>query len=210
MEKERESIKLQYVVTQLAGEEYGIPIIFVESLTLVPEITKVPDMPEFVEGIINLRGKIIPIIDLRKRFGLPEKSWDENTRVVVAVIEGQSIGMLVDGVSDVTLFTSDQIDPIPPAISQVGREYLTGVGKIDEDKRLILLLDIEKVLTHLEKASLKKGIPEEAVEDKEAILKKDEAAEEEEKEVIEESPQEETVKEEAPLTEEETSEKVDL
>ena len=145
---------VQIVVAELAKEEYGIPIMQVQEIIKPPEITRIPNMPDFLEGIINLRGKIIPIIDLRKRFHLEEKGMTEETRVVVTNIEGQSIGLVADSVSDVIRLAQDSIDPIPSMMSQIDSEFLSGVGKLD--KRIIILLNIEKVFSDLEKASLKK------------------------------------------------------
>ena len=107
-----------------------------------------------VEGVINLRGKIIPIIDLRDRFGLVKKDDDANTRVVVAEVSSQTVGLVVDSVSEVLRLQNDSIDPLPPTITNIDGEYLKGVGKLD--RRLIILLDLEKVLTDLEKTTLEK------------------------------------------------------
>ena len=146
-EKERDIVS-QFVVAQLADEEYGVPILFVESLIRMQEITRVPDMPEFIEGVINLRGRIIPIMNMRKRFSFKQLEWDDRTRIIVVAFENQTIGFVVDGVSEVIRLASDQIDPIPPSISNIGSEYLRGVGKVDN--RLLILLDVEKILNDLE------------------------------------------------------------
>ncbi len=155
MVQEKESAEIvQLVVAKLADEEYGIPIIQVQEIIKIPEITRIPGMPEFIEGVINLRGKIIPIVDLRKRFNLEHNLYDEQSRIVVSSIANQSVGLVVDSVSEVIRLPQDAIEPVPQTISQISGEYLSGVGKLG--KRLIILLNIEKILTDIEKMSLKK------------------------------------------------------
>jgi len=146
--------QVQMVVTSLSNEEYGIPIMQVQEIIKIPEITRIPNMPDFIEGVINLRGKIVPVIDLRKRFNLQQHQHSEDTRIVVSTIETNSVGLIVDSVSEVIRLSSSVIDPIPPAISHIGTEYLNGVGKLDS--RLIILLNLEKILSDLEKSSLKR------------------------------------------------------
>lgn len=151
---------MQLVVFQLSTEEYGIPITQVEEIIRIPEITRIPNMPNFIEGVINLRGQIIPVVDLRRRFKLEEKERDERSRVIVGRIaaslerqEEQSVGLIVDSVAEVLRVSKDAIEPIPPAISYIDTQYLSGVVKLEN--RLIILLDLPKVLTELEKETLK-------------------------------------------------------
>lgn len=145
----------QFVVIQLAGEEYGIPIMNIETLIRMPEITRVPRMPAYVEGIINLRGRIIPIIDLRKRFGFPTKAWDDRTRIAVTDISQQSVGFIADGVSEVIRLARKQIDNLPPTLCRIGDEYLDGIGKVGD--RIIILLNAERILSETEQTQLKKA-----------------------------------------------------
>jgi|WetSurMetagenome_2_1015567.scaffolds.fasta_scaffold258299_2 purine-binding chemotaxis protein CheW len=152
-EKKQEGTS-QIVVFSLANEEYGVGIAQVQEIIRPVGITRIPGMPSFIEGVINLRGKIIPIIDLRDRFGLVKKDDDANTRVVVAEVSSQTVGLVVDSVSEVLRLQNDSIDPLPPTITNIDGEYLKGVGKLD--RRLIILLDLEKVLTDLEKTTLEK------------------------------------------------------
>jgi purine-binding chemotaxis protein CheW len=152
-EKKQEGTS-QLVVFSLANEEYGVAIGQVQEIIRPQGITRIPGMPTFIEGVINLRGKIIPIIDLRDRFGLAQKEADSNTRVVVAEVSSQTVGLVVDSVSEVLRLANDAIDPLPPTITNIDGEYLKGVGKLD--RRLIILLDLEKVLTDLEKSTLEK------------------------------------------------------
>ncbi|OGS02021.1 MAG: chemotaxis protein CheW [Elusimicrobia bacterium RIFOXYA1_FULL_47_7] len=155
MAQEKKSAEaLQLVVSELSKEEYGIPITQIQEIIKIPEITRIPNMPDFIEGVINLRGKIIPIIDLRKRFRLDQKQKDEETRIVIANIGGQPIGLISDSVSEVIRLSQEDIDPVPPIISHINSEYLSGVGKMD--KRIIILLNLEKILSDLEKSSLRK------------------------------------------------------
>lgn len=148
---------LQVVVTKLADEEYGILIMQVQEIITLPGITRIPGMPDFIEGVINLRGRIIPIIDLRKRFKLEVKERDAETRIIVVEIgaanaKKEAIGLIVDRVSEVITLSGEQIDEIPPAISRIDAEYLSGVGKLE--KRIIILLSLDKVLSELEKTLL--------------------------------------------------------
>lgn len=152
-EKRKEEV-IQLVVTSLAREEYGIPIMQVQEIIKIPEITHIPNMPDFIEGVMNLRGKIVPIIDLRRRFNLERKSYTDDTRIVVSNVAAHSVGLIVDSVSEVIRLSSDVIDPIPPTISHIGTEYLNGVGKLES--RLVILLNLEKILNDIEKTSLKK------------------------------------------------------
>lgn len=145
---------IQLVVAKLAQEEYGIPITQVQEIIKIPEITRIPNMPDFIEGVINLRGKIIPVVDLRKRFGLEIKQKDDEARIVITNIGGQFVGLTADSVSEVIRLTSEQIVPVPAIISRINSEYLNGVGKID--KRIIIMLNLEKILNTIEKTVLKK------------------------------------------------------
>ncbi len=143
----------QIVAFNLGEEEYGVDIMQVQEIVRLPEITRIPQMPDFVEGVINLRGKIIPIIDLRKRFNISEKERTEKTRIVVADAGVQTIGLIVDGVSEVLRINENSIDTIPPSIASIDTEYLNGVAKFSET-RLIILLDLKKLLTELEKEAV--------------------------------------------------------
>jgi purine-binding chemotaxis protein CheW len=142
----------QLVAFFLANEEYGVTITQIQEVIRKPNITHIPGMPDFIEGVINLRGKVIPIIDLRKRFGLEQMQESDKTRIIVANTSDQTIGLIVDGVSEVIHLPEDQIDPIPPTIASIDAEYLSGVGKMD--RRLVILLNVEKLLSELEKVAI--------------------------------------------------------
>jgi purine-binding chemotaxis protein CheW len=132
--------------------EYGVPITQVQEIITMTRPTQLPQAPDFVEGIINLRGKIIPIIDLKKRFQMGNSDITSDTRSVVVEVEGQTVGIIVDEVSEVLRLASSDIEPAPAIIGGITAEYLTGVGKIDG--RLLILLDMNKILTDQEKADL--------------------------------------------------------
>ncbi|MCK5077626.1 MAG: chemotaxis protein CheW [Calditrichia bacterium] len=139
---------LQLVSFNVGTEEFGVDILRVHEINRMTEITRVPKTPHFVEGVINLRGKIIPIIDLRKRFGMETKEQDQSTRIVVVEIDGQTIGFVVDSVSEVIRLPMANIDDAPDLVTGVDADYIQGVGKLE--KSLIILLDLEKVLSKTE------------------------------------------------------------
>ena len=109
------------------------------------DVTRVPNAPEYVDGVINLRGKVIPIIDLRRRFGMDRKEHDKNTRIVVVELSGKVVGFVVDAVSEVLRIPKSVTEPPPPIVAGIGAEYITAVGKLED--RLLILLDLEKVLS---------------------------------------------------------------
>ena len=143
---------IQVVSFNLNGEEYAVEISKVKEIILLEGVTRVPQMPDFIEGIINLRGTVIPVVDLRKRFGLPCPEQDEQTRIVVTRMETKIIGMIVDSVSQVMKIPQVSIQKPPETITGLSREYLTGIGKVGE--QLIIFLDIEKIMSVNEKESL--------------------------------------------------------
>jgi purine-binding chemotaxis protein CheW len=116
------------------------------------EITKVPRAPEFVEGVINLRGKVIPIIDLRKRFGLESREHDKHTRIIVIEISNMIVGFVVDSVSEVLRIPADTVEPPPPVVAGLESEYISGVGKLAD--RLLILLDLDRLLSGEEQHQL--------------------------------------------------------
>jgi purine-binding chemotaxis protein CheW len=144
----------QLVVFTLAEEHYGVDIGTVREIIRMQSITKVPKTPKFVEGVINLRGKVIPVIDLRIRFDLPSGEEDKDSRIVVLDIDGQDIGAIVDAVTEVLRIPADCVEPPSSVITSVESEYLLGIAKLSS--RLIILLDVEEVLSSKEKAQLSK------------------------------------------------------
>ncbi|MCE5315407.1 MAG: chemotaxis protein CheW [Armatimonadota bacterium] len=138
----------QLVVFDLAHEFYGVDIGAVSTIIRMQEITRIPRTPQFVEGVINLRGTIIPVIDLRKRFGLQVSEPTKSSRIVVVEAGGQNIGMVVDAVAETLRLPADAIEPPSPVVVNVNSAYVRGVGK--QDNRLVILIDLEKVLTEKE------------------------------------------------------------
>jgi len=143
---------LQLVSFNIGSEEFGVDILKVQEINRMVEITKVPQAPHYVEGVINLRGKVIPIIDLRKRFNLEVKEYDKNTRIVVVDIGGNIMGMVVDSVSEVLRLPSDTIEPPPEIAAGVNSEYIKGVAKLED--RLLIFLDLSKVIDVDEMAAI--------------------------------------------------------
>ncbi|HVO40845.1 MAG TPA: chemotaxis protein CheW [Spirochaetia bacterium] len=141
----------QFISFSVGDEEYGLELLRVKEVIRVREITWLPKAPSFVKGIINLRGDVIPIIDLRDKFGLEAKEATAHTRVIVVEVEGKLMGMVVDSASQVVRIPADQIDP-PPVFGAVSQEFITGVGKIDD--KLIVILNSDAILTTEERAQL--------------------------------------------------------
>jgi purine-binding chemotaxis protein CheW len=146
----------QLVIFELGTENFGIDIASVEGINKMLEITKVPQAPSYMEGITNLRGSVLPVIDLHKRFGLPDHVRNNETRIVVANLDGVKIGMIVSAVSEVLTIEDNVIEPPPPMVSNINSEFIIGVAKID--KRLVILLDLAKILSVEEKKQVAKTI----------------------------------------------------
>ena len=138
----------QLVVFDLAGEAYGVDIGDVREIIRMQDITKVPSTPSFVEGIINLRGKVIPVVDLRGRFHLDVGERSKDNRIVVIDIEGIDIGMVVDAVTEVSRIAADSVEPPSSFITTADSQYLLGIAKLNN--RLIILLDLQRVFTDKE------------------------------------------------------------
>ena len=141
----------QYVAFHLAGQMYGVNIEVVFEINRITAITRVPRTPEFVEGVINLRGKIIPVIDLCKRFNLPQAEKTAANMTIIVEVGGNTIGMIVDGVSEVLRIPVDSIDPPPPMVHGIDADYLKGISIMDG--KLMILLNMEKVLYGAEEKS---------------------------------------------------------
>ncbi|NCO66341.1 MAG: chemotaxis protein CheW [Candidatus Aquicultor secundus] len=133
----------QLVVFEVGNEAFGIDISSVQEIIRFQQITDVPRAPMHVKGVINLRGKVIPIIDLRDKFGLAQTEETKSSRIVVVDVLGSTVGMIVDAVSEVLRIGTDQIES-PSSIIESYEKYLRGIGRLDE--RLILLLDLERLI----------------------------------------------------------------
>ncbi|MBD5558724.1 MAG: chemotaxis protein CheW [Desulfovibrio sp.] len=143
--KKQDDELLQLVTFSIGDEEFGVNILKVQEIIRTMEITKVPRAPEFVEGVINLRGKVIPIIDLRRRFGLAPKAHDKNTRIIVIEINNIIVGFVVDAVSEVLRIPASTVEPPPPVVAGVESDYISGVGQLQD--RLLIMLDLDKLLS---------------------------------------------------------------
>lgn len=144
----------QVVVFDLNEEAHGVDISQVREIIRMQEITRVPRAPEFIEGVINLSGKLIPVVDLRARFSMPSTERTDEHGIVVVDVDGQDIGMVVDAVTEVSRIPSDSIEPPSSVITTDDSEYLTGIVKTDD--KLIILLDIAKVISESEVPPLKR------------------------------------------------------
>ncbi len=138
----------QLVVFDLAEETYGVDIGSVREIIRIQEITKVPRTPNYVEGVINLRGKVIPVIDLRKKFGFSKAEHTKDTRIVVVDIGGDDIGVVVDAVTEVLRLSSDAVEPPSGVITTADSDYLLGIAKLES--RLVILLDLQKALAAMD------------------------------------------------------------
>ncbi len=136
---------IQLVSFKVGEEEFGVDILKVQEINKMTLITRVPNAPDFVEGVINLRGRVIPIVDLRKRLGMPEKQHDKNTRIIVVEIVSKTIGFVVDAVSEVLRISRDITEKPPELVAGIDADYITAVAKLED--RLLILLDLDKVLT---------------------------------------------------------------
>ena len=144
--------EFQLVIFRLAQEEYGLPITKVQEINRLVPITKLPQTPPFMEGIINLRGQIIPVIDLRKRFTLAISEYNDDSRIIIVEINGETVGVIVDAVAEVIRIAAADVEPPPPSFI-LDAKYIQGVGKLEG--RLLILLEIDQVLTSQETITLK-------------------------------------------------------
>ncbi|MRS03276.1 chemotaxis protein CheW [bacterium] len=146
----------QLVIFELGAEHFGIDIASVEGINKMLDITKIPQAPSYMLGITNLRGSVLPVLDLLQRFGMKSEEQTNETRIVVANMEGVKVGMVVSAVSEVLTIEDSVIEPPPPMVSNINSEFIIGVAKID--KRLVILLDLSKVLTFDEKTQIAKAV----------------------------------------------------
>lgn len=134
----------QFVEFKLGEEEYGVDILQVKTIERMMSITRVPKAPQFVEGVINLRGEIVPVIDLKKRFDLPISRETDNTRIIIVTVDDITVGMIVDSANEVIQLSQDAIEPAPSIIGGIDSDFLEGVGKMDG--KLLIILDLSKIL----------------------------------------------------------------
>ncbi|AJJ20482.1 MULTISPECIES: chemotaxis protein CheW [Yersinia] len=140
-----ETVGQEFLIFTLGDEEYGIDILKVQEIRGYDQVTRIANTPTFIKGVTNLRGVIVPIIDLRVKFAQSGVSYNENTVVIVLNFDQRVVGIVVDGVSDVLSLTTEQIRPAPEFAVTLATEYLTGLGSLGE--RMLILVDIEKLLS---------------------------------------------------------------
>jgi purine-binding chemotaxis protein CheW len=138
---------MKVIVFQLADKEYAIPVSHVQGIEKLMHITRVPKTPHFVKGVINLRGVVTPIIDLRERFSLPISGNEETARIIIVMLENMEVGFVVDSANDVLDINVDAIEQQPEVVGSLEEEFISGVAKID--KRLLILLHLDRILNPL-------------------------------------------------------------
>jgi len=138
-----ESPIIQLVGFRLDNEDYAIAITKIQEIILMKPITRIPQVPDFIEGLINLRGSVIPIVNLRKRFGLVPRDVDDETRTIVVNIHDKTVGCIVDAVTQVMRINRDQIQPPPLSVLAVSHQYIAGIARLED--RLLIILDIERL-----------------------------------------------------------------
>ena len=136
---------LQLVSFKISNEEFGVDILCVQEINRMLQITKMPNTPEFIEGVINLRGRVIPVLDLRVKLGMQRIEHDKNTRIIVVELKGKTIGFIVDEVSEVLRIPKSITEAPPEMVGGIDSDFITSIGKLDD--RLLILLDLEKILT---------------------------------------------------------------
>ncbi len=146
--KEQEEL-LQLVSFNIGKEEFAVDILKVNEIIRIINITKVPNSPDFIEGVVNLRGKVVPVVDLRIKLGLDRIIQNDNTRIIVFELDKKTIGFKVDSVNEVIRIPKSITEQPPEIVSSINSEYITSIGKLND--RLLILLDIEKILSSNEK-----------------------------------------------------------
>jgi len=147
-----DTLKNMYLTFRLGNEDYGIEIRYVTEIVGMQKITEVPDMPGFVKGVVNLRGQVIPILDVRLRFHMQSRDYDERTCIIVVNIGGSQVGLVVDTVNEVRNIDDDQISPPPKTAGADSARYIQGMGKVGES--VIILLEGQRLLHEHEVANL--------------------------------------------------------
>jgi purine-binding chemotaxis protein CheW len=149
----------QVVIFELSAEYFGVDIAAVQSIIKIQPITRLPHTPEFVKGVTNLRGKVLPVIDLRTRFGVPAREMDKNSRIIVVSFDQNEVGMIVDEVSEVVSVPTGSVEAAPAIATTIDSSFIKGIAKLagnsaQQGERLVILLDLAQVLSTREQASL--------------------------------------------------------
>ena len=150
--KTESSELIQLVNFRLSTEEFGIDILIVQEIMRMRQLTKLPNLPDFIAGIVNIRGKIIPVVNLRSKMGMPEKQYDKETRIIVVEVAGSTTGFVVDAVTEVLRISSNITEATPGLVAGINSEFIKSVAKLDE--RILILIDLEKVISTSEKIKL--------------------------------------------------------
>lgn len=159
--EEQRQQELQLVVFCLQGEEFAVDIQEVREVLKITQITPLPQTLDFIEGVINLRGEVIPVVDLRKRFRITGTQETKKTRIIIVEVQGSLVGLIVDSVTEVLHLTSSAVEPPPKQLVGTRAEFIQGVGKLGD--RLLIILDLDKILSSDEQVGLdqlKLGQPE--------------------------------------------------
>ncbi len=143
--REQSEERLHIVSFRMGSEEFGVDILQVREIIRMTTITRVPNAPGIVEGVINLRGKVVPVVELRRKLGMPYVEPDKNTRIVIVELEEKTVGFIVDAVSEVLRIPQNVIEPPPSIAAGINAEFITAVGKLED--RLLILLDLKKTLS---------------------------------------------------------------
>lgn len=151
-QENEDTLKNMYLTFRLGKEDYGIEIRYVTEIVGMQKITEVPDMPVFVKGVVNLRGQVIPVLDMRLRFNMEAREYDERTCIVVVSISGMQVGLVVDTVDEVRNIDDAQISPPPKAAGASSAQYIQGMGKVGE--QVIILLEGQRLLRDNEAAAM--------------------------------------------------------
>jgi purine-binding chemotaxis protein CheW len=152
--EKNESAGNEFLAFTLGKEEYGIDILKVQEIRGYEAVTRIANAPEFIKGVVNLRGIIVPIVDMRIKFNLGEPTYDQFTVVIILNISGRVVGMVVDSVSDVITLSMDQVKPAPEMGTTFDSDYLIGLGTLDE--RMLILVDIDKLMSSADMGLIEK------------------------------------------------------
>ena len=156
MQKKETTELLQLVSFFIEDEEFAVDILYVQEINRMLQVTKVPNAPDYVNGVINLRGRVIPVINLRLRLGMPRKEPDKNTRIIVMEVNEKTVGFIVDSVNEVLRIPQDVTEAPPSLAMGINSDYIKSVGKLED--RLLILIDLEKILYNAETVQLNSAI----------------------------------------------------
>lgn len=146
----------EYLIFMLGGEEYGLEVLKVQELRRYDAVTKIANTPDFIKGVVNLRGKIVPIVDLRIKFKLGKVEYNECTVVIILNLNGRVVGVVVDGVSDVIALKEEQIREVPNLVTSIDTQYIVGLATVET--QMLILVDIERLMSSQEMELLDRSV----------------------------------------------------